>query len=366
MKTIFALLLYAAAFVHSAQPVRWFEGEMAGEPVPLRSLQYGNNHWWGYSPYRYSSDDGVKWVHRSWNQNSTKPEFLRGEFYFLTETVYASSNGWSDFRIVGAPFGGAGPIQGFVFGNEQFYAIQHDQIAVSPNASNWVHHTLPELNGELRFMAAGNGVVVLMTTRGSIYTSANAEQWERYDAGVSFRDLKATPAGFLLIQVITSTVLCCETSFLLYFSPDGRTWNVVQERRGYADRIAVGDGLAVVWGADVLGTVSLDGRNWTEVTRSSTKTIVDIAYGDGRFLGVLYPTGLLSSRRLTPVQVKGIRRNGNRISLEADPNESYAVEQTSRLGDPWTEVPVTASRDGIMELDLSETGNAFFRLRIKP
>jgi hypothetical protein len=357
MRTIFALLICFPLLIHASETNRWFEKEVEFTPS---LIAYGNGTWWGFANARYTSDDGLTWIKRLDNNYSIKPEFLRGEFYFLDSPLYASSNGWSNFRTVGTPFGG-GPVQGFVFGNDHFYAVRFNRLGISTNGAQWRYLDLPELDGDLKLIAASNGTLVITTTAGSIYTLADDETWYENHARVSLSVLKGTSAGFLTVQIVTSATGNSMSAVL--FSADGLDWNVVQEKPGYIDRIVVGDTNVALWGQNILAIVDPNGSNWREVTRPSNKLIADLAYGDGRFLGVLRYGGIISSKPFNQLRILSLSRSGSKIVLETDTREGYFVERTSSLGLPWTAVTNAIFRSGGAEVEAGVDGNAFFRLR---
>ena len=358
MKTACAIL-FLVPFFTQADPPQWFERESIRTPTVIT---HGNGTWWSvFDDGHYTSANGINWTKRSESESRLKPQFFRGEFYYLSERVLASSNSWSDVRNVGAPFDGAGPLEGFVIGNEQFYAVGFNQIAISPDGSDWTHTPLPGLNGTIKLMAAGQGAVLLATTATYIYSSADGQNWSSVYLGVSLADLKATSSGFLALEYFRLP----DESFAtrLYQSNDGSDWRVVHEKPGLADRILVGPDSAVVWGLDILATVDLDGRNWTDITRPSHKAIRDIAYGDGRYLGVLWPNGFISSFPFNIPHIRSITKAGSTVRLQTESAENSIVESTERLGTTWSVVSNITRNAGAIEFQGLSTESAFFRLK---
>ena len=361
MKTACTLIFFVPLVICGADPLTWFEREAPRTPSVIA---HGNGVWWAaFNDGRYTSANGVNWIKRSENQSTLKPQFVRGQFYFPESTVYASSNGWSNFRAVGAPFEGDS-IHAFTFGNEQFYAIAQDEIATSTDGVDWIRTALPGLSGTLKYMAAGSGAVVLATSSTDIYSSFDAQNWSSVYLGISLSDLEATPLGFLALEYYTLPGGGFATR--LYHSYEGQDWRLTHEAPGLADRIFVGPDNAIVWGLDILATAGHDGSNWTDITRPSKKVIRDIAYGDGRFLGILWPNGFISSAPFNIPHIRSISRSGNLIALQVEATGPYLVERTQRIGSTWDVVPNTVSQaDGVEFQELS-TSLAFYRIKMAP
>lgn len=357
MKTLLVPLFLLTLFARAAEPIRWHETETETTPS---ALTYGNGIWWSMIDGAHTSLDGLRWIKRSESHWSVKPHFLHGEFYYLGNTIYASPNGWLNMRPVGSPFGG-GMVHGITFGNEQFYAVNSQQISMSPDGTNWIRSALPELQGTLKLIAAGSGAVVLVTTKGFVYSSQDGHTWASLDLGFSLADLKATADGFLAVRYFYKP----SGSFAsrLHHSSNGVDWRVVQEKPGSADRICVGPDKVAVWGQGILGLVSHNGSDWVDVTRPSEKIIRDLTYGGGRFLGVMWPSGMISSTPFAPPRIEYISKNGGTVSLGTKVTEGYILERTEELGTAWVRARVTVMTDRGVQLDEPAGTNVFYRLR---
>src|SRR5688572_12806047 len=125
MKTACALLILSPLLVLGADALHWYEVETIRTPT---GIVFGNGNWLGiFEDGRYSSTNALGWIKRSDNASTTRPEFLRSEFYYIGSTIFASSNGWSNLRSVGD----VGLNHAFTFGNDQFYAARNNEIAFS-------------------------------------------------------------------------------------------------------------------------------------------------------------------------------------------------------------------------------------------
>src|SRR5687768_18538528 len=124
MKTECALLILSPLLVLGADALHWYEVETIRTPT---GIVFGNGNWLGiFENGRYSSTNALGWIKRSDNASSIKPDFLRGEFYYLGSTIAASSNGWSNFRMIGVSVG-LGSVQLSTYGNDQFYAARNNE-----------------------------------------------------------------------------------------------------------------------------------------------------------------------------------------------------------------------------------------------
>lgn len=358
MKILLFSFFLVPFLVHAGEPLRWYEIEAENTPAPF---VFGNGTWLGLLNGRHTSVDGLNWFKRSNNHSNLKPHFLRGEFYYWDTTIWASSNGWSDLRAVGTTPFGSGVTDRMIFGNNQFYAVSLNQMASSVDGTLWTRSTLPELQGTLKLMAAGSGAVVIVTTAGIVYSSQDGHTWVSVELGFSLADLQATANGFLAVQYFYQPGSGTFAS-RLHHSSNGEEWHVVQEKPGLADRICVGPQRVAIWGQDILGLVAQDGRDWTDVVRPSRNIISDLTYGDGRFLGVMWPSGMVSSSPFAPPRIETIARDGRMVFLEANPAEGYVVERTEELGTAWTQVANTTLTERGFQFDEPASSNVFYRL----
>src|SRR5688500_14906208 len=121
MKTACAILLLCPLLVRGVDPLQWYEVETLRTPT---ALAYGNGNWLGiFEDGRYSSTNALAWIKRS-DHAGTRPEFLRGEFYYIGSSIVASSNGWSRLRVVGD----LGAVDAVTYGNDQFYGARQNEV----------------------------------------------------------------------------------------------------------------------------------------------------------------------------------------------------------------------------------------------
>lgn len=185
-----------------------------------------------------------------------------------------------------SPVGGV--MRGVTHGDGKFVAIgPGGTVAVSGNGSDWVPAFTPtsvRLNavahGKGTFVAVGDAASVFTSPDGTTWTprSLNADLVKQNMAGVAFG------AGtFVAVNIINE----------VYTSPDGALWTKIGSAptgvTTWSNLKFVGGRFVLVGNLTTRGAIatSADGLNWSPtVTLASTGGILDVAYGNGKWVGV--------------------------------------------------------------------------------
>jgi hypothetical protein len=249
-----------------------------------------------YSDYVHSSSDGVNWTEISGSPGDVASVAAGNGLYavsgdYVVRGRQAYSSDGVSWHTATTP--AAGPIG---FANGLFLTSDNQnagRIYTSSDASNWVMHTVSGATESFSRFAAGNGVYVMLGLS-SVAISQDGVNWIARSIGIpnsAFHGLTFSQGLFVAVgdfaQIATS--------------PDGATWTL---RRGETAPpysalwgVTFGNGrfVAVGTGNSPQLVTSTDGIIWiTRTAPAGFSSIVDIAFGGGRFAALALNTILVS------------------------------------------------------------------------
>ena len=174
-----------------------------------------------------------------------------------------------------------------------------DPAPAEPAGTSWTQVRtgggFPDHNGntgqDLWGVAFGDGRFVAVGPRGTIVHSADGRSWQAAASTVTDRDLAGVAYGagrFVAVSWSDGN----DGRGVIVHSPDGRSWEMASEQATRLVDVAFGDGRFVAVGEGGFIVHSTDGRSW-QVARApdrpgelTSSRLVHVTYGNGRFVAV--------------------------------------------------------------------------------
>ena len=224
-------------------------------------------------------------------------------------------------------------LAGVVFGNNKFVAVGFNLISTSLDGVTWTSKQA-QLFGANPSIAYGNGLFVVASYAGKIFTSSDGLDWTLIQTTPCYLKTPSYGNGKFVIPGTRGY----GTGTYVYVSSNGLNWSEYNVVAGYqANDSAFGNGLFVIVGqkydAPHNGVIlrSADGFHWTELD-TEVVGFGGIAYGD---LGFLVPVGegfLVSSDAVSWSLMQGGWPFGNATTFA---NSTYVtVGSTIYQSDP--------------------------------
>jgi len=289
-------------FFESSDGIHW---TAANEQSISSGLIYGGllffaNGYFATSTANVVSTDGLNWSSQDYPSINTMLAFVDGEFIIpSTGYTYTSANfsRWTTHPsnlIAGGP--GAWNPGAYAAGMFVTYGQITSDYSPSPlhllystNGMNWFAGDSDDRN-DLYAVTSYNGAIIAAGAGGLFLESTNGQTWTEYGYGAP------VPPGDNIIFDITvgnSNLVAADFvnggQLVALNSTNGGNWTsgVVDSQSVYGAKpgIAFGNGTFVAW--DGLIETSSDGLLWQAGTPSEAY-IVDVAFGNGLFVGVGY------------------------------------------------------------------------------
>lgn len=178
------------------------------------------------------------------------------------------------------------------FGNEAFYAVtESGEVFSSVDGTDWMALSITAVVGRsassrLR-VAAGNGIIVIVSEDGWVATSADGLAWSLPEQLEGRVDQLFFGGGLFLALMPAETG---EDSTVLA-SADGLTWDSLEERiGGTVTDVSFSNGMFVAVSSASALVVSYDGANWFElgsIPLDEGSRPVSVLFGGNRFLALV-------------------------------------------------------------------------------
>lgn len=292
------------------------DGATWSQPNPqfdasLATAAYSQNRFLvGGSAGIFSSADGVNWtnrynLHRIWGIAAGNDRLVAvGTTIFGSNVLLHSADGGLAWTPTS---GGTNNLvfSGVTHGSAGFVAVSAGgQILRSVDGTVWQHDVTVEGPSRMNAVAFGNNTYVAVggSGSGSIWTSTDAQRWDRLDQFTSLRS------------------------------------------------VAYGNGVHVAAGDDGTAITSVDGARWTRPDPISAADIRGLGFGAGKFAAVGHAGTILTSpdgTHWTP-QAPGTASDLSAVTHANDrfvAVGSHGAILTSSNGSQWTVVPAPVNTD---------------------
>jgi hypothetical protein len=189
-------------------------------------------------------------------------------------------------------------IKALAYGNGTFVAagntgpkflehFNHGAILTSTNGLVWTHQ--PSFSShELNALAYGNGIFVASSPSGALGTSTNGMQWRQRTTGTNTLHRSIAFGNGLFVAVGDSSSYADQEEEAIATSPDGLSWTeqFIDGQGAILNAAAFGHGQFVAVAENGLIYTSPDGANWTFRRARSAEALLDVAFGNDRFVAV--------------------------------------------------------------------------------
>jgi photosystem II stability/assembly factor-like uncharacterized protein len=282
----------------------------------------------------YTSTDGITWTYRRYNTVSTnyafagrRIKYLNGNFIILCAStiLFTSTNGvnWTERAITNTT-------KNDIVWTGTNYVIACADVGVilySSNLSTWTTVNVFTSAGLMTATGVamnditnlGSGIVLCACNSGWIFRST--------DHGVTWTGIQPPDVGaYPFVHITTdnsSNVMAVtrEGTIISYSNDSGATWSTYKAPTTAASAwftgLVYGNGKFIVYGRNSLMGVSEDnGATWEWTGIGGHYEIIDMAYGDGFFMGA----GLLNSTTVFPTPIVVWSPDGKNWTQRAVPH----------------------------------------------
>ena len=292
----------------------------------------------------FTSTDGISWTYRKYNTTTTnygftgrRIKYLNGNFIILSTstTIFTSTNGvtWTERAITNTT-------KNDVIWTGTNYVIACADVGVilySSNLSTWTTVNVFTSAGLMTATSVamnditylGSGIVLCACSAGWIFRSA--------DHGVTWTGIQPPDVGpYPFVHIVTdnsSNVVAVtrEGTIISYSNDSGDTWSTYKAPTTAASAwftgLVYGNGKFIVYGRNSLMGVSEDnGATWEWTGIGGHYEIIDMAYGDGFFMGA----GLLNSTTVFPTPIVVWSSDGKNWTQRAVPHSMVDTTLTPK------------------------------------
>lgn len=312
----------------------------------------------------FTSADGIAWTprHRGSRHLLTSVGYGAGRYVAVGGggTILVSANGhqWDDVPV---PMSGPAPfLAGVRFLNGRFLALgarglmlaSTDGLAWEPVAAATDQRLMDAAFSGTAYVAVGSGGTVLRSEDGLAWTATILGE------RIAFTAVTYAAGTFVAVgrRMVMTTPTSGYDQRLIATSPDGHTWTVRIDERGYAlSGVAYGNGAFVA--VDQQGTVlhSGDGAVWTVHTAAGGPG--RIAFDGAMFIGVAGTRFLASGDGLRWIagmadgwNLSGVTAHGGQYVITGDKGAVLVGEGTGTgCGTAFPDVPAVLPACGAIE-----------------
>ena len=255
------------------------------------------------------STDGVNWTTIA--NNSTIDHQLNGIAYSPNSNTYVTAGGY--YTGYGAKiytYSVVGVVQrlsvfepyfyGVAYGNNAFVVVGsrgyiYRSVNTSPNQNNnnegtdWTQQT-SNTTKDLRSIAFGNGIFVVIGADNTLFTSTDGATWTERSFGAMVNPV--------VVRFINNEFVAISTNGGIATSPDGIIWTCWTpdiSNQQQLSAVAYGNNGFVAVGNNGTIVNSSDGVNWTSRMTGTTRLLNSVAYGNGTYVAVGDSGAILTS-----------------------------------------------------------------------